>query len=126
MKYFILCLMIAFVFSETEYDESPCEQTEDPSGIVDCKGKQTEFTYEICCYAVSKMEYEPDVESHDCLDIVAEDVTTPEGLERVKQLIEQGKYWENYTEKSTITEFVCSAEKTLYSLFSIMILGLLL
>ena len=127
MKFYILCLIVAFALSL-----SPCEQTQDVKGFADCKGKGTEFDTEVCCYCESKMDYNPDYVNHTCIDVTAADVQTPEGIEDVKKRIANGSYWEDYDQTGEILDLVCydkktngSDSRTQLSLFAIMILAFL-
>ena len=120
MKYFILCVIVALALSK-----SPCEESTNVKGFKDCKGKQAEEDFEICCYCKSIMDFEPNTTFYTCVDIIAEDVKTKKGKEDVIKRIENGTYWDSYHETGRILELECSAVSTQLSLFMIMVIALL-
>ena len=122
MKIYILSLLAALVLSSTV--KSECEQTENPTGLKDCKGKKTEDPKtETCCYVKSQNFIKEGQTDYTCIDVTAEDVKTPEGKAEVIRKIENGIYWEGYEEKGKILDLQCGAE-FLYPLM-VMALGLL-
>ena len=121
--YLVLSLIINIIFSDDSEWTSPCENTTAPTSYESCKKKNTEYIYETCCYmeATQNGEYEP-----ECIDVSRDDVRNKKDVEKTRQKILEGKYWEKNDDiYDSIDKLICSSNYIFISIFILFLICLL-
>ena len=123
MKFYILLLIIIIYISPSSEWQSPCENTTDPTGYESCKKKNTDYIYETCCYmeATENTTSEP-----ECIEVSRDDVRNKGDVEKTKQRILEGKYWQKYDDTyKSIEKLICSSDYIFTTIFLLFLIFLL-
>ena len=121
--YLVLSLIINIIYSGDSEWRSPCENTTAPTSYESCKKKNTEYIYETCCYmeATQNNSYEP-----ECVEVSRDDVRNKKDVEKTRQKILEGKYWEKNDDiYDSIDKLICSSNYIFISIFTLFLTCLL-
>ena len=121
--YMLLSLIINIILSDDSHWSSPCENTTNPTSYESCKKKNTEYIYETCCYmeATQNNTYDP-----ECVEVSRDDVRNTEDVEKTRQKILEGKYWEKSKDTyDSIDKLICSSDFIFISIFLLFFIFLL-
>ena len=117
------------------FDEiSECEKMQPAENEDACFSLKPELNKEVCCYLESDWkegdQYEDNLKS--CVDIVAADVETEEGIQQTIEKIKQGTYWDgDYGYPTKVGKLVCkkasnSSTNLMINLFTLALIMLII
>ena len=106
---------------------SECEKMQPAPNEDACFASHPELTNEVCCYLESNWVEDGKTETNlkSCVDILAKDVETEEGIQKTIERIKNNSYWDgDYGYATVIDKLVCkkgtsSSSKLITNLFAL-------
>ena len=128
MKFYMLLSLIINIYisspvsSSSEW-HSPCEKTKNATSYESCKKKSTEYIYETCCYMEATQN---GLFETECVEVSRDDVRNKGDVEKTRQKILHGIYWEKDDELyESIDKLICSSDYILTTIFLLFLILLL-